>query len=97
MHTHQQCDGLLDDGRAQEQCELAPIDGAEVQKAVGHILLEWDGIRRILLSLVEGTLLEHRLERDEEDGHDAKDARLVGIAAPQDMANMKLRQEFAES
>lgn len=43
-------------------------------------------IWRILLPLVEGTPLEHRLERDEEDGYDRKAAQLVGIAAPQNLA-----------
>ena len=32
--------------------------------------------------LVEGTPLEHRIERDEEDGYDCKAAQFVGIAAP---------------
>ena len=91
--ARQRCDGLLNDGCAQEQRELAPMDGAGVQEAVERIPLKRDGLWRILLPLVEGTPLEHRLERDEEDGHDRKAAQLVGIAAPQDMANMELSKE----
>ena len=37
---------------------------------------------------------KRRLERDEEDGHDRKAAQLVGIAAPQDLADMKLSKEL---
>lgn len=88
--TRQRCDGFLDDGCAQEQRELAPMDGAGVQEAVERIPLKRDGLWRILLPLVEGTPLEHRLERDEEDGHDCKAAQLVGIAAPQDLADMEI-------
>ena len=91
--ARQRCNNLLDDGRAQEQRELAPMDGAGVQEAVERIPLKRDGLWRILLSLVEGTPLEHRLERDEEDGHDRKAAQLVGIAAPQDLADMELSKE----
>ena len=78
--ARQRRDGLLDDGCAQEQRELAPMNGAGVQEAVERIPLKRDGLWRILLPLVEGTPLEHRLERDEEDGHDRKAAQLVGIA-----------------
>lgn len=92
--ARQRCDGLLDDGHAQEQRELAPMDGARVQEAVERIPLEWDGIRRVLLPLVEGAPLEHRFERDEEDGHDRKAAQLVGIAAPQDLTDMELSKEL---
>lgn len=91
--ARQRCDSLLDDGRAQEQRELALMDGAGVQEAVERIPLKRDGLWRILLPLVEGTPLEHRLERDEEDGHDRKAAQLVGIAAPQDLADMELSKE----
>lgn len=92
--ARQRRDGLLDDGRTQEQRELAPMDGAGVQEAVERVPLERNGIRRILLPLVEGAPLEHRLERDEEDGHDRKAAQLVGIAAPQDPADMELSKEL---
>ena len=92
--ARQRRDGLLDDGRTQEQRELAPMDGAGVQEAVERVPLERNGIRRILLPLVEGAPLEHRLERDEEDGHDRKAAQLVGIAAPQNLADMKLSKEL---
>lgn len=91
--ARQRRDGLLNDGCAQEQRELAPMDGAGVQEAVERIPLKRDGLWRILLPLVEGTPLEHRLERDEEDGHDCKAAQLVGIAAPQDLADMELSKE----
>lgn len=69
------------------------MDGAGVQEAVERIPLKRDGLWRILLPLVEGTPLEHRLERDEEDGHDRKAAQLVGIAASQDLADMELSKE----
>ena len=91
--ARQRRDSLLDDGCAQEQRELAPMDGAGIQEAVERVPLERDGLRRILLPLVKGTPLEHRLERDEEDGHDRKAAQLVGIAAPQDLADMELSKE----
>ena len=91
--ARQRCDGLLNDGCAQEQRELALMNGAGVQEAVERIPLKRDGLWRILLPLVEGTPLEHRLERDEEDGHDRKAAQLVGIAAPQDLADMELSKE----
>lgn len=70
------------------------MDGAGVQKTVERIPLKRNGLRRILLPLVEGALLEHRLERDEEDGHDSKAAQLVGIVAPQDLADMELSKEL---
>lgn len=92
--TRQRRDGFPDDGCAQEQRELAPMDGAGVQEAVERIPLKRDGLWRILLPLVEGTPLEHRLERDEEDGHDRKAAQLVGIAAPQDLADMEFSKEL---
>lgn len=92
--ARQRRDGLLDDGRAQEQRELAPMDGAGIQEAVERVSLKRDGLRRILLPLVEGTPLEHRLKRNEEDGHDRKAAQLVGIAASQDLANMELSKEL---
>ena len=91
--ARQRRDGLLNDGCAQEQRELAPMDGAGVQEAVERIPLKRDGLWRILLPLVEGTPLERRLKRDEEDGHDCKAAQLVGIAAPQDLADMELSKE----
>ena len=69
------------------------MDGAEIQEAVERVSLERDRLRHILLPLVEGTMLERRLERDEEDGHDRKAAQLVGIAAPQDLADMELSKE----
>lgn len=43
---------------------------------------------------VEGTPLEYRFERDEEDGHDRKAAQLVGIAASQDLADMEFSKEL---
>lgn len=86
--------GLLDDGCAQKQRELAPMDGAGIQEAVERIPLKRDGLRRILLPLVEGAPLEHRFERDKEDGHDGKAAQLVGIAASQDLPNMELSKEL---
>ena len=92
--ARQRRDSLLDDGRAQEQRELAPMDGAGIQETVERVLLERDGLWRILLPLVKGTPLEHRLERDEEDAHDRKAAQLVGIAAPQDLADMELSKEL---
>ena len=92
--ARQRCDSLLDDGRAQEQCELAPMDGAGIQEAVERIPLERDGLRRILLPLVEGPTLERRLKRDKEDGHDRKAVQLVGIAAPQDLTDMELSKEL---
>ena len=92
--ARQRCDGLLDDGRAQEQRELAPMDGARVQEAVERVPLKRDGFRRILLPLVEGAPLEHRFECDEEDGHDRKAAQLVGIAAPQNLADVELSKEL---
>ena len=70
------------------------MNGAGVQEAVERIPLEWDGIRRILLLLVEGAPLEYRFERDEEDGHDRKAAQLVGTVAPQDLADMELNKEL---
>ena len=38
--ARQRCDGLLNDGCAQEQRELAPMDGAGVQEAVERIPLK---------------------------------------------------------
>ena len=70
------------------------MDDAGVQEAVERVPLERDGLRRIHLPLVERTPLEHRLECDEEDGHDRKAAQLVGIAAPQDLADMELSKEL---
>ena len=42
---------------------------------------------------MKGAPLEHRFECDEEDSHDRKAAQLVGIAAPQDLADMELSKE----
>lgn len=70
------------------------MDGTGIQKAVERIPLKRDGIRRILLPLIEGMPLEHRLECDEEDGHDCKAAQLVGITASQDLADMELSKEL---
>ena len=70
------------------------MDGVGIQEAVERVPFERDGIRRILLPLVEGTLLEHRLKRDEEDGDDGKGAQLASITSPQDLADMELGKEL---
>ena len=70
------------------------MDGAGVQEAVERIPLKRNGLWCILLPLVEGAPLEHRLERDEEDGHDRKAAQLVSITASQDLADMELSKEL---
>lgn len=70
------------------------MDGTGIQKAVERIPLKRDGLRRILLPLVERPTLEYRLERDKEDGHDGKAAQLVVIAAPQDLPNMELSKDL---
>lgn len=70
------------------------MDGAGIQETVERIPLKRDGLRRILLPLVERSTLEYRFERDKEDGHDGKAAQLVGIAAPQDLADMELSKEL---
>ena len=72
------------------------MNGAGIQETVERVPLERDGLRCILLSLVEGATLEHRLECDEEDGHDGKTAQLIGIAAPQDLANVELGKELVD-
>lgn len=70
------------------------MDGAGIQESVERVPLERNGLRRILLILIEGLTLERRLERDKEDGHDRTVAQLVGIAAPQDRVNMELSKEL---
>ncbi|WP_440336665.1 hypothetical protein [Mitsuokella multacida] len=76
----------------QKQRELAPMNGVGIQEAVEGVPL--DGLRRILLPLVERPTLEYRLKCDKEDAHDGNAAQLVGIAAPQDLANVELGKEL---
>ena len=66
--ARQRCNNLLDDGRAQEQRELAPMDGTGVQKAVEGVLLKGDGFRSILLLLVEGPMMKGCFKCDQKDG-----------------------------
>lgn len=72
------------------------MDGTGIHEAVERVPLERDGLRRILLPLIERAPMECLLERDTEDGHDSKAAHLVGIAAPQDLAHMELHAELQE-
>lgn len=87
-------DCLLDDGCAEQQRELAPVDGAGVHEPVERIPLEWDSLRHVFLLLVERAPFKRLLECDQEDGHDRKATHLVGIAAPQDLAYMELRAKL---
>lgn len=66
----QWCDSLLDNGRAQGQCELALMDGAGIPETVECAPIERDELRRILFPLVERPPLEHRLGRYGKGGHD---------------------------
>lgn len=95
--ARQRRDGLLNDGCAQEQRELAPMDGAGVQEAVERIPLKRDGLWRILLPLVEGAPLEHRLERDEEDGHDRKSRAACRHCSSAGSGRHGTQQRIAES
>ncbi|MCF2583981.1 hypothetical protein [Mitsuokella multacida] len=70
------------------------MDGTGIQEAVECVPFEWNVLWCILLPLVKGPTLEHRLERDEEDGHDCKATQLVDIAAPQDLADMEFNKEL---
>ncbi len=94
--ARQGLDGLPDDGSAQEQRELAPMDGTGIHEPVERVPLERDRLRCILLPLVERAPMKCLLKRDTEDGHDGKAAHLVSIAAPQDLANMELHAELQE-
>lgn len=96
MRRKRWLDSLPDDGGAQKQRELASMDGTGIHEAVERVPLERDGLRRILLPLIERAPMECLLERDTEDGHDSKAAHLVGIAAPQDLAHMELHAELQE-
>ena len=60
--ARQGLDGLPDDGSAQEQRELAPMDGTGIHEPVERVSLERDRLRRILLPLVERAPMECLLE-----------------------------------
>lgn len=70
------------------------MNGVEIQEMLERVPLKRKGFRRILLSLVERTTLEHRLERTEENGHNCKDAQLIGIATLGDLNDIKLGKDL---
>ena len=70
------------------------MDGAGIHETLERVLLKRDGLRRLLLSLVEGTPLENCLTRNEKAGHECKATHTVVIATPQYLANMKLSKEL---
>ena len=85
----QWCNGLPDDGRAQEQRESAPMDGAGVQEAVKGILLKGNGFRSILLPLIEGTMMKCRFKGDKKDGQNLETAQLVCVASAKNLSDME--------
>ena len=78
----------MNDGGGNLCRESAPVDSARVHEAAGRILAERHGGPLEMHLRVNGTLLEHHTERQQEDAEDRDAAKLVRICRMEDATDL---------
>ena len=79
---------VMDDGGGKLCREPAPVDSARVHEAVERILAERHGGALEMHLRVDGTLLEHHAENQQEDAEDRDAAKLVRICRTEDATDL---------
>ena len=79
---------VMDDGGGKLCREPAPVDSARVHDAVERILAERHGGTLEMHLRVDGTLLEHHAENQQEDAKDRDAAKLVRICRTEDATDL---------
>ena len=79
---------VIDDGGGNLCREPAPVDSARVHEAVERILAERHGGALEMHLRVDGTLLEHHAENQQEDAEDRDAAKLVRICRTEDATDL---------
>ena len=78
----------MNDGGGKLCREPAPVDSARVHEAVERILTERHGGALEMHLRVDGTLLEHHAENQQEDAKDRDAAKLVRICRTEDATDL---------
>ena len=78
----------MNDGGGKLCREPAPVDSARVHEAVERILAERHGGALEMHLRVDGTLLEHHAENQQEDAEDRDAAKLVRICRTEDATDL---------
>ena len=78
----------MNDGGGKLCREPAPVDSARVHEAVERILAERHSGPLEMHLRVDGTLLEHHTERQQEDAEDRNAAKLVRICRTEDATDL---------
>ena len=78
----------MNDGGGKLCREPAPVDSARVHEAVERILAERHGGALEMHLRVDGTLLEHHAENQQEDAKDRDAAKLVCICRTEDATDL---------
>ena len=78
----------MNDGGGKLCREPAPVDSARVHEAVERILAERHGGALEMHLRVDGTLLEHHAENQQEDAKDRDAAKLVRICRTEDVTDL---------
>ena len=79
---------VIDDGGGNLCRESAPVDSARVHEAVERILAKRHSGALEMHLRVNGTLLEHHTERQQEDAEDRDAAKLVRICRREDATDL---------
>ena len=79
---------VIDDGGGNLCRESAPVDSARVHEAVERILAKRHSGALEMHLRVNGTLLEHHTERQQEDAEDRNAAKLVRICRTEDATDL---------
>ena len=79
---------VMDDGGGKLCREPAPVDSARVHDAVERILAERHGGALEMHLRVDGTLLEHHAENQQEDAKDRDAAKLVRVCRTEDATDL---------
>ena len=79
---------VMDDGGGKLCREPAPVDSARVHEAVERILVERHGGALEMHLRVNGTLLEHHAENQQEDAENRDAAKLVRICRTEDATDL---------
>jgi len=85
---------VIDDGGGNLCRESAPVDSARVHEAVERILAERHGGALEMHLRVDGMLLEHHAENQQEDAEDRKATMFVGIRRAQNTADVVTSQKI---
>ncbi|WP_040394872.1 hypothetical protein [Centipeda periodontii] len=79
---------VIDDGGGNLCRESVPVDSARVHEAAGRILAKRHSGPMEMHLRVNGTLLEHHTERQQEDAEDRNAAKLVRICRTEDATDL---------